>query len=406
VIELSPRSRRIAGDVLVALAYALVLVAYSSVRVDGQLVVTYSGWERLVPVGYVVLVLVRRAAPGLVLVAVVALDLLSLGMSTMSDGTAIAIVLGTLVHDRGRRAGGVGAAFVATSIVLSTLVLGRTPSGTAITVVVVAAGFLTGELARVEGVRKIRLARLLVENAVLKAARARADEREGVAREVHDVLTHTLALTTRLADVCALSVRADPERARTLALEIATSSRRGLGEVRAAVAVLDGGVRGGGLVPAPHGVEDVLGAARSAGLPLTCSVVGDPPDDDTADVVRRTVQEALTNVMKHSEPTRVVVEVVHPTRSARGSVVVTNDGVGAAGTATAGGHGLRGLARRLDAAGGSCESRYEAADGLWVLRAVLPTATATSASGTRSGSSHGATAPSAHTLRSDDDDSS
>lgn len=400
---LSPRSRRIAGDVLVALAYALVLVAYSSVRVDGRLVVTYAGWGYLVPVAYVVLVLVRRVATGLVLVAAVLLDLVSLGTSTMSDGTAVAIVLGTLVHERGRRAGAVGAALVAASIIVSTVVLGRTPSGTALTVVVVGAGFAAGELARAGTMRRIRTARLLAENSALTAARARAGEREAVAREVHDVLTHTLALTTRLADVCALSVDADPQRARVLALEIAASSRRGLSEVRAAVDVLDGRGPGARRSRGSRGVEDVLGAARSAELPLTWTVAGEPPDDETADVVRRTVQEALTNVMKHSEPTRVLVEVVHPTGSAPGSIVVSNDG---ARVATGpGGHGLRGLARRLAVVGGSCESRYETATGLWVLRAVLP-AGAARAPGEGNGSSHGAAAASSGPLRSDDDDSS
>jgi signal transduction histidine kinase len=405
VTALSPRSRKIAGDVLVALAYALVLVAYSSVRVDGRLVVTYAGWGYLVPVAHVAMVLVRRAAPGPVLVLAVLLDLVSLGTRTSSDVTAIAIVLGTLVHERGRRAGSAGAAFVAASVVVSTVLLGRTPSGTVLTVVVVAAGFAAGELARTETVRRARTARLLAENAALQAARARADEREVVTREVHDVLTHTLALTTRLADVCALSVDADPERARVLALEIAATSRRGLGEVRTAISALDGGGGGRGRGPgtAGRGVEDVLSAARSAGLPLRWSVDGEPQDDETAEVVRRTVQEALTNVMKHSEPSRVVVEVVHPTRSAPGSIVVSNDGASA--STTSGGRGLRGLSRRLEVAGGSCESRYEAATGLWVLRAVLPAAPART-SGARNGSSHGAVAASVGPLRSEDDDSS
>jgi signal transduction histidine kinase len=387
VTALTPRSRRIAGDVLVALAYALVLVAYSSVRVDGRLVVTYEGWSYLVPVAHVAMVLVRRAAPGPVLVIAVLLDLVSLGTRTSSDVTAIAIVLGTLVHERGRRVGGLGAAFVAGSIVVSTVLLGRTPSGTVLTVVVVAAGFAAGELARTETVRRVRTARLLEENAALQAARARADEREVVTREVHDVLTHTLALTTRLADVCALSVGTDPDRAREVALEVARVSRRGLAEVRTAIGVLDVRSRDGSPEAPARGIEDVLSAARSAGLPLTWTVVGDPPDCDTADVVRRTVQEALTNVMKHSVPSRVVV---------------SNDGaVPSAGT---GGHGLRGLARRLEAVGGSCESRYEAAAGLWVLRAVLPAAPSTC--GARSASARGATMDLGVPLRSDDDDSS
>jgi signal transduction histidine kinase len=402
VTALTPRSRRIAGDVLVALAYALVLVAYSSVRVDGRLVVTYEGWSYLVPVAHVAMVLVRRAAPGPVLVIAVLLDLVSLGTRTSSDVTAIAIVLGTLVHERGRRVGGLGAAFVAGSIVVSTVLLGRTPSGTVLTVVVVAAGFAAGELARTETVRRVRTARLLEENAALQAARARADEREVVTREVHDVLTHTLALTTRLADVCALSVGTDPDRAREVALEVARVSRRGLAEVRTAIGVLDVRSRDGSPEAAARGIEDVLSAARSAGLPLTWTVVGDPPDCDTADVVRRTVQEALTNVMKHSVPSRVVVEVAHPTTGDPGSIVVSNDGaVPSAGT---GGHGLRGLARRLEAVGGSCESRYEAAAGLWVLRAVLPAAP--SARGARSASARGAATDLGVPLRSDDDDSS
>lgn len=161
-------------------------------------------------------------------------------------------------------------------------------------------------------------------------------ERERVARDVHDVLGHSLTVVTAKAELAERLLDLDPERAREELRQIQALSREAIGEVRATVA---------GLRVARLG--DELAAARTALAAAGIeAVVPDGPDE--VDPRRRLVlawvlREAVTNVVRHSRADHCVVEL--------GShlLVVTDDGRGRSGPP---GNGLRGVEERVRAAGG------------------------------------------------------
>ncbi|WP_051705988.1 sensor histidine kinase [Nocardioides aequoreus] len=164
-----------------------------------------------------------------------------------------------------------------------------------------------------------------------------AEERERVARDVHDVLGHSLTVLSIKAELAQRLLDADPERARAELADIARLSREALGEVRATV----GGLRAARLA------DELTGAGRAL---ADRGIDADLPDDvRVADPRYRPVmgwvlREAVTNVVRHSGARRCVV------RLEERSLVVEDDGRGLAGSRE--GHGLRGLRERVEQSGG------------------------------------------------------
>ncbi|MDN7120390.1 sensor histidine kinase [Nocardioides sp. ChNu-153] len=162
-------------------------------------------------------------------------------------------------------------------------------------------------------------------------------ERERVARDVHDVLGHSLTVVVAKAELAERLVDLDPARARTELAEIRSLSREALGEVRATVA---------GLRIARLG--DELAAARAA--LAAAGVEADVPDDPSVVDPRRRIvvawvlREAITNVVRHSGARRCAVTL------ADDRLVVADDGRGGPYPP---GNGLRGIAERVRAAGGT-----------------------------------------------------
>jgi len=163
-------------------------------------------------------------------------------------------------------------------------------------------------------------------------------ERERVARDVHDVLGHSLTVVTVKAELAERLVDLDPARAKAELAEIQALSRQALAEIRATV---------GGLRAARLG--DELASARTAlgGAGIAAHVTGDPA---TVDPVHRTVlawvlREAATNVVRHSDADECWVELDS------NRLTVRDDGRGIQGRPE--GNGIRGLRERVEAAGGS-----------------------------------------------------
>jgi two-component system sensor histidine kinase DesK len=162
-------------------------------------------------------------------------------------------------------------------------------------------------------------------------------ERERVARDVHDVLGHSLTVVTVKADLAARLVEADPDRARAELEDIQRLSRQALAEIRATV---------GGLRAAPLSQE--LVAARSALEGAGIEPVL-PSDDQAVDpryrpVVGWVLREAVTNVVRHSGAHRCEVRLDADRLSVR------DDGRGLDGAVE--GNGLRGLRERVTGTGG------------------------------------------------------
>ncbi|MEV1069957.1 sensor histidine kinase [Streptomyces sp. NPDC050263] len=204
-----------------------------------------------------------------------------------------------------------------------------------------------------------------------QAARRRADEeRLRIARELHDVLAHSLSVVNVQAGVGLALLDADPEQARTALTTIKSASKEALGEVRQVLDTL----RAPGDVPrapAPglDRLPELVEQAARAGL--TVDVTGLPPrlPPHTDLAAFRIVQEALTNVVRHSgsRHARVRLEPAGATLRLR----IDDDGPATGADAGGSGNGLAGMRERAAALGGTIEAGPRPDGGFRVL-AVLP----------------------------------
>ncbi len=162
-------------------------------------------------------------------------------------------------------------------------------------------------------------------------------ERDRVARDVHDVLGHSLTVVSVKAQLAERMIDRDPERARAELVEIQTLTRQALAEVRATV----GGLRAAGLDDEVAAAGVALRAAGiTADLPTSTSVL----DPRRRTVAAWVLREAVTNVVRHSGATRCVVTLEESRFSIR------DDGVCDAEIVA--GNGLRGLSERVSGTGG------------------------------------------------------
>jgi two-component system sensor histidine kinase DesK len=211
----------------------------------------------------------------------------------------------------------------------------------------------------------------------LRTQLAVSDERNRVARDVHDVLGHSLTAVILKAELCQKlldGINPDDEHDRATVStcreqlgELRAVSRGALAEIRATV----GGLRAANLADEVTVARTVL---ADAGVELL--VTGDVTDvsEQHRPVLAWVVREAVTNVVRHAEASRCHIELV-PRQSAVPVVLrISDDGVGlgaadASGTGVnGGGNGLRGVRERIEAAGGQLQLR---SDGGTTLEVVL-----------------------------------
>ncbi|MER7481149.1 sensor histidine kinase [Streptomyces sp. NPDC126510] len=218
-------------------------------------------------------------------------------------------------------------------------------------------------------VRREQWARERAERA--EAARRRADEeRLRIARELHDVLAHSISVINVQAGVGLALLDTDPEQARTALTTIKDQSKEALGEVRQVLHTL----RAPGdapRTPAPglDRLPELVEQAASAGL--TVEVEGEPPRlGPGADLAAfRIVQEALTNVVRHSGSRHARVHLAHDAGMLR--LRVDDDGPATGADAGGSGNGLAGMRERAAALGGTIVAGPRPDGGFRVL-AVLP----------------------------------
>jgi signal transduction histidine kinase len=215
--------------------------------------------------------------------------------------------------------------------------------------------------------------RRAVEAEVAAAEQAMAavvEERTRIARELHDVIAHSVSMMVVQAGAAEQVVEDDPEFVRGALETIRTTGADALAEMRRVVQVLREADQPGALAPQPGlaGVPALVEDARSAGLEATLDVAGTarplPAGVDLA--AYRIVQEALTNVRRHAAATRVRVALDYGEDEVR--IEVADDGVGAGDPG--GGHGLVGMRERAALYGGSV-SLASPGRG-FVVRAALP----------------------------------
>jgi len=209
-------------------------------------------------------------------------------------------------------------------------------------------------------------------------ARSRAaEERLRIARELHDVVAHTLTVVGVQLRVVDEALDDSPVEARD-ALRTAQEVRaRAVTDLHALIGVLRERADGGDPVDVAQpqvdlaGVDELVSRTRSGGLAVELEATGDPSlvPAPVALAVYRVVQEALTNAVKHSGAGRVSVRLGYAADLV--TVEVIDDGAGGDGVA-APGHGVSGMRERVAALGGSLSAGPAGDTGGYAVRASIP----------------------------------
>src|SRR5258706_7720081 len=207
-------------------------------------------------------------------------------------------------------------------------------------------------------------------------ARRRIDEeRLRIARELHDVVAHTMATINVQAGVAVHVLPTRPEAAADALRAIKAASKEGLRELRSILNVLRQADDADPTQPAPGTaqLETLVDGARRAGLETTLSVTGTPiPLPATVDLAAyRIVQESLTNAIRHAGPAQAAVSLCYGDDELRIDVADTGRGKLASVVSEGAGHGLAGMRERAAAVGGSVETGPSPACGYRVA-ARLP----------------------------------
>jgi signal transduction histidine kinase len=216
---------------------------------------------------------------------------------------------------------------------------------------------------------------LAQESQLIRGEQAHSEalaERARIAREIHDLLAHSLAaLTVQLETADALLEGGRTEQARQSVARAGQLAREGLTETRRAIGALRGDT-----LPLPELLDALAGGYRTdLGAPARVQVTGQPRvlTADTSLALYRTAQEAMTNIRKHAPGAPVTVSLDY--RPDTATLAVCN-GAAPAGiqrplAGTGGGYGLTGLRERAELAGG----RFTAGpvDGGWRVDVRIPT---------------------------------
>jgi signal transduction histidine kinase len=199
------------------------------------------------------------------------------------------------------------------------------------------------------------------------------DERNRIAREMHDVVAHSVSLMVVQAGAARRMIESEPDRSRAALLAAEDAGRQALAELRRVLGLLRGSPDPVELEPQPGlaQLEPLVERARASGLDVEVSVRGCPRElpagVDLA--VYRVVQEALTNTLKHAGAARALVDLDWSDDSL--ALAVVDDGAGAAVPAQRSGHGLLGMRERVAAYGGEVEAGPEQPGG-FAVRARIP----------------------------------
>jgi signal transduction histidine kinase len=216
-----------------------------------------------------------------------------------------------------------------------------------------------------------------------QAQLAVAAERARIAREMHDIVAHNLAVMVALADGAALTATVTPQRAADTMQKVSATGRQALGEMRRLLGLLrDGAAPGEDPAPSSSAtrtpqpgftdLDRLVDQVRAAGLRVALTTDGVPgawgPGAGLA--VYRIVQEALTNTLKHAGPHANAHVRLHYTADAV-ELEVADDGAHPLAPSAVGGHGLAGMIERATSYGGHVEAGPRPGDTGWQVRARL-----------------------------------
>jgi signal transduction histidine kinase len=206
-----------------------------------------------------------------------------------------------------------------------------------------------------------------------QATIAAAAERTRIARELHDIVSHSLSVVITLADAAALVSRADPDEGADAMAEVSEVGRHALSDMRAMLGVLRTDEPRPGQAPLPPqpGVRQLsalVERVQATGLAVTLSVEGTPfPLGAAAELTAyRIVQEALTNTLRHAAAQHARVTISYDEPEVR--IKVTDDGIPAVPNTQ--GHGIEGMRERVALHHGALHAG-PADDRGWLVEATL-----------------------------------
>ncbi|MDX6741380.1 sensor histidine kinase [Actinocorallia sp. A-T 12471] len=380
VPSLLVRARRLAGSPWADAALALVLAAAQTAPllfrsdVSGQ---PWHWWGYVVAIGASLPVAARRRAPVTVLVVCITVGSLYDLVDVVAPQPLWYGVLVALY-------GVASLCSAKTRLTIFTLVcgIGLLTVGSADTaargIVMYAAAYALGRAAagrraQAEALEE-RAARLERDRRV-DAERAAERERARIARDMHDVLAHSISLMVVQAEAGAAVVERAPARAADAFEAIAGTGRDALDQLRRMLSVLKDADGTRAPQPTVADVPALAAQVNGAGLAAVCVVEGEPRalPADCGVAAYRIVQEALTNAVKHSGAASAEVRLHWHADGL--DLRITDDGRGAAHALPSGGHGLIGVRERAAACGGTAKAGPRS-DGLpgFEVSARLPVA--------------------------------
>jgi len=250
-----------------------------------------------------------------------------------------------------------------------------------ILLLVVGMNVAAGSFVIMRGTRRRYIDALLERNRLLRIQRdqraelAVAAERNRIAREMHDIVSHSLAVMVTLSDGAARLIDSEPAAAAEAMGEIAKTGRRAVGDMRRLIEFLRSEAD---LRPQPSITDlgDLVASYQQSGLPVKVELATSPPDDPALGLtIYRIVQEALTNVLRHAPASPDVT--VRIAQSAPGVIdVIVDNAPGASpaeGAGSGSGQGLVGMRQRAEVWRGTMDAG-PTADGGWRVHVTLPVA--------------------------------
>jgi signal transduction histidine kinase len=262
----------------------------------------------------------------------------------------------------------------------------RGPSDAVFVTVVFGGAWLLGRALRGRGQRAAELERRAAQLEADQQAQARAAvaaERARIARELHDVIAHSVSVMVIQAGAAEQLLEQAPERARQPLEAVQDTGRQTIVELRRLLGILREDGQELSLAPQPGlaGLELLLEESRQAGLPVRLRTEGRPwPLPPGADLAAyRIIQEALTNTLRHAGPAQAEVIVRYHDHAVELEILDDGQGPGRRDGPEGSGHGLVGMRERIALYGGTLDAgpRTTSTTGTagtgYAVRARLPT---------------------------------
>jgi signal transduction histidine kinase len=322
----------------------------------------------------------RRRAPFTVLAAITGVALVQLTTGTLNGGLALPVAFYTLAVYAPGRSILAGVALLEGAAVVLALSAGNPLLAWTWSSSLLMATWFTGYYVRT---RRAYLASLLRRAERLERERdtqaqlGASAERARIAREMHDIIAHNIAVMIALADGATYTVGSDPGQAATIMGEVSATGRSALTEMHRLLGVLREPA-GPGHAPQPTlaDIDNLLAAVRAAGLPTRLTVTGEPPvlPPSIQLALYRIIQEALTNTLKHSAAASAQVRLTYLPDGV--ALEVTDNGqrrarpAGAPEAGPSAGHGITGMRERAAVFGGEV-SAGPGTGGGWRVHTTL-----------------------------------